>query len=302
MNIEIQNISLNIGPYSIHAIPTGIFGLDGGAMFGTVPKILWEKNIPADKDNRIPLEARALLLKSSNKNILIDCGNGSDFIAKYGEKLGGKFNQMYNIDDSGPNLLKSLSIHGVSSSDITDVILTHLHFDHCGGATCLDKNSNKLIPTFKNAKYYVQKTNLQTAQNPNLREKASYYNANFQPLLDNNVLQLIDGNIRNILPNISLQVSNGHTRGQQIVIINDDTTSLIYAADTIPTSSHIRLAWIMGYDLDPMTLILEKQKIIDTIADQNSYIFFEHDPFCDLATVTKSADDFKIKQKFNLNQ
>ncbi len=300
MNIEIQKISLNIGPYSIHAIPTGIFGLDGGAMFGTVPKILWEKNIPADKDNRIPLEARALLLKSSNKNILIDCGNGSDFIAKYGEKLGGKFNQMYNIDDSGPNLLKSLSTHGISSTDITDVILTHLHFDHCGGATCLDKNSNTLIPTFKNAKYYVQKTNLETAQNPNLRERASYYKANFQPLIDSNVIQLVDGDISNILPNISLLVSNGHTTGQQIVIIKDENTTLIYAADTIPTSSHIRLAWVMGYDLDPMTLILEKQKIIDKIADKNSYVFFEHDPFCDLASVTKSTEDFKIKQKFNL--
>lgn len=300
MNNEIQNISLNIGPYSIHSIPTGIFGLDGGAMFGTVPKVLWEKNIPADNENKIPLEARALLLKSSDKNILIDCGNGSDFIAKYGEKLGSKFNQMYNIDDSGPSLIKSLTKHGVHCSDITDVILTHLHFDHCGGATCFNTASNMLIPTFKNAKYYVQKTNLETAQDPNIRERASYYKTNFQPLIDANVLKIIDGDTNNILPNISLRISNGHTKGQQTVKISDDETTLIYAADTIPTSSHIRLAWVMGYDLDPLTLIQEKQKIISEIADKDSYIFFEHDPFCELASVSKSAEDYKIKQKFNL--
>ena len=141
------DINLKIGEYTVHPIPTGLFGLDGGAMFGTVPKVLWEKSNPPDLQNRIQMEARALLLKSPQRNILIDTGNGSDFIAKYGDKLGSKFSEMYGLDASGPNLEKSLAKHGLTFNDITDVILTHLHFDHAGGAT--KAVNNDLVPTFK---------------------------------------------------------------------------------------------------------------------------------------------------------
>lgn len=293
-----KKINLKIGDYQINAIPTGLFGLDGGAMFGTVPKALWQKTNPADSLNRIQMEARALLLTSSSRNILIDTGNGSDFVAKYGEKSGGKFAEMYGVDEGGASLTKSLAAHGLTTSDITDVILTHLHFDHAGGAT--RAQNGKIVPTFTNATYHLQKANLETALLPNIREKASYLPQNFQPLLDAGVLKLIDGPQKNYLPNISLFVSNGHTVGHQVVIIEDDNNQVIYCGDVIPTSSHIRSAWIMGYDLEPLKIISEKKQVLSLTESKTSYLFFEHDPYCDLASVEKQNDEFKAKERFLL--
>lgn len=295
---DIPQTQLKIGPYEVHAVPTGLFGLDGGSMFGTVPKVLWEKSNPPDDKNRIAMEARALLLKSADRKILIDTGNGSDFIAKYGEKLGSKFAEMYAVDENGPSLLTSLKKHGVNPEDVTDVILTHLHFDHAGGATKAE--SGKLVPTFPKARYYLQKSNLETARNPNVREKASYFSANFQPLLDAGVLTFTDGNTKNLLPNISLIVSNGHTQGHQVVHVEDETKQLFYCGDVIPTSSHIRSAWIMGYDLNPLEIIREKSELLKLSQNKETYFFFEHDPFCDMASVEKQNDDFKVKERFLL--
>lgn len=293
-----KQIKLKIGDYEIAAIPTGLFGLDGGAMFGTVPKVLWQKTNPADEHNRIQMEARALLLKSKTRNILIDTGNGSDFVAKYGEKLGNKFAEIYAVDQKGPSLLSSLKKNGLTPDDITDVILTHLHFDHAGGATT--ERNGKLVSTFPNAKYHLQRKNLETAQQANLREKSSYYPANFQPLLDSNQLQLIDGDQKNYLPGISLQVSNGHTVGHQVVTVEDEQTALFYCGDVVPTSSHVRSAWVMGYDLNPLLLIEEKQKLLEKAQLKKSYLFFEHDPYCDMATVEKHNNDFAVKERFLL--
>jgi len=294
-----QKLKLNIAGYEICPVPTGLFGLDGGAMFGTVPKVLWQKSNPPDEQNRIQMEARALLLKSDKKNILIDTGNGSDFVAKYGEKLGGKFAEMYGIDKNGPSLLSSLKSHGLKPEDITEVILTHLHFDHAGGATT--EKDGKLVPTFPNAIYYVQRKNLEVADKPNLREKASYFQANFQPLLDNNCLVLVDGDVTNLLPGISVKVSNGHTQGHQVVIIEDDNQALFYCGDVVPTSSHVRLAWVMGYDLSPMTLIEEKQKLLErAVSKPTTYLYFEHDPYCDAAVVERNKEDFAVKERFLL--
>ncbi len=301
MNKNLQNnpkLNLTIAGYEICAIPTGIFGLDGGAMFGMVPKILWEKSNPADDQNRIPMEARALLLKSPDRNILIDTGNGSDFIAKYGEKVGSKFAEMYGIDPDGANLISSLKKHNITPDQITDVILTHLHFDHAGGGTCA--HDNEIKSTFPNANYYLQKSNLDTAKNPNRREKSSYLPANFEPLIKSNQFKLIDGPQKNILPGISLFVSNGHTQGHQSVIIQDDATQLIYCGDVIPTSSHVRSAWIMGYDLDALKLIEEKTELLNLSKNKMTYYYFEHDPYCDLATVVPHLDDFKVSERFDL--
>lgn len=297
--MQTSKISIKIGPYKLKAIPTGEFGLDGGAMFGTVPKVLWEKTNPPDEANRIPMEARALLLMSEGRNILIDTGNGSDFVEKYGDKIGPKFAQMYGLDPSGASLLKSLKSNGLDPSDITDVILTHLHFDHAGGATCA--RGGKIVPTFPNAKYYVQRQNLEIARTPNIREKASYLKPNFEPLIEAGVLELLDGDVENLFPNISVIVSNGHTEGQQIIKIADSKTGVFYAADLIPTSSHIRSAWIMGYDLDPLTLIREKREILKTAAQNNWFIYFEHDPYCDLSAIEAEKDDFKAKERFHLS-
>lgn len=297
--MEIENLSLKIGDYEVHPIPTGIFGLDGGAMFGTVPKVLWEKAIPADEKNRIPMEARALLLKGSQRKILIDSGNGGDFVAKYGEKLGNQFAEMYNVKNDGPSLLKSLAHHEVKPEDITDVIFTHLHFDHCGGGTkSLD---GKIVPTFTNAQYYVQKANYETALKPNRREKASYFAVNFQTLIEHKVLHLLEGETENFLPQISASLTNGHTQGQQTIRINDGNTTLVYCADLIPTSAHIRLAWIMGYDLNPLCLIDEKQKLLEQAAEKSWYLFFEHDPLVDLCLVESKGADFAVSRRFKLN-
>ncbi|MFP5520682.1 MAG: MBL fold metallo-hydrolase [Bdellovibrionia bacterium] len=296
MNLEVSSKKLKIGPYEICSLPTGIFGLDGGAMFGTVPKVLWEKSNPADEKNRISMEARALLLKSPHANIIIDTGNGGDFVKKYGEKLGPKFAEMYNIQDPSPAILKAIAKHGLDTQDITHVILTHLHFDHAGGATT-EKN-DRLVPTFENAKYYVQKRNLETARNPNLRERASYYAANFEPLIEANVLTQLEGDTEELLPGISVYVSDGHTQGQQVVKISDKQNTLLYCADLIPTSSHVRLPWLMGYDLNPLLLMEEKKKFLEQASQHQWHLFFEHDPYCDSATVAVNGADFAVKERF----
>lgn len=294
-NFEVDKTHLTIGSYEVCPIPTGIFGLDGGAMFGTVPKVLWERSNPPDNKNRIPMEARALLLKSPGCNVLIDTGNGKDFVAKYGEKLGNKFAEMYAMDESGPSLMKSLAAHGLKPEDIHHVILTHLHFDHAGGATT--ERDGKLVPTFPKAQYYVQKGNLEAASTPNLRERASYYAANFQPLIDAGVLKMIEGP-QEILPGISTLISNGHTQAQQVVKITDGKTTVLYCGDMVPTSSHVKIPWLMGYDLHPLTLMEEKQKHLSEAADQHWYLFFEHDPYCDAALIERSGHDFAVQKRF----
>lgn len=295
MALAVEKEKIKIGPYEVCPIPTGIFGLDGGAMFGTVPKILWEKSNPPDEKNRIQMEARALLLKSPGCNILIDTGNGGDFVAKYGEKLGPKFSDMYNIDAHGPSLMKSLAAHGLKPEDVQHVILTHFHFDHAGGATT--EKDHKLVPTFPKATYWAQKKNLETAQHPNLRERASYFESNFKPLQDAGVLKLLDGNQENILPGISVLTSNGHTLAQQMVKISDEKQTLLYCGDVVPTSSHVRIPWLMGYDLHPLTLMEEKQKILGEAADHSWYLFFEHDPYCDSAQIERNGHDFAVKKR-----
>lgn len=294
--MSVNKIQLKIGDYEICPLPTGIFGLDGGAMFGTVPKVLWEKSNPPDAKNRIAMEARALLLKSPNMNIVIDVGNGADFVAKHGQKLGEKFQEMYNIDDSGPSLEKSLKQHGLTVDDIQVVILTHLHFDHAGGATTA--RGGELVPTFPKAQYYVQKRNLEVAVNPNLRERASYLPANFKPLQDKGVLKLVEGNTENLFPGVSVYNSNGHTEAHQIVKVSDGKTTLLYCGDMVPTSSHVRLPWVMGYDLNPLLLMEEKAKYLGLAADEHWYLFFEHDPYCDAAQISRKEKDFQVTERF----
>lgn len=295
MNPKNEKIHLKVGSYEICPIPTGVFGLDGGAMFGTVPKVLWERTNPPDEKNRIQMEARALLLKSVGCNVLIDTGNGKDFVIKYGEKLGNKFSEMYNIDESGPSLLKSLAAHGIKPEDIHHVILTHLHFDHAGGGTT--EIDGKVIPTFPKAQYWVQKANLETAQHPNLRERASYYPANYQPLIDKGVLKILEGP-QEILPGISTFISNGHTQGQQVVKITDGNTTVLYCGDMVPTSTHVKIPWLMGYDLHPLILMEEKQKYLGEAAEHSWYLFFEHDPYCDAALIERQGHDFSVKKRF----
>lgn len=298
--MKISEKKLTIGPYQVNSVPTGEFALDGGAMFGTVPKVLWEKSNPPDEANRIPLEARALLLKSASRAILVDCGNGGDFIQKYGEKLGPKFAEIYQVESAQNSLLGSLKNHGLTPEDITDVVLTHLHFDHAGGSTKYE--SGKLVPTFKRATYYVQERNLTTAQAPNLREKASYFKANFEPLLNSGQLKILQGPMKNEIPGISSFISDGHTLGHQCVLVEgDNSQGLIYCGDVIPTSSHVRLPWVMGYDLNPLLIIEEKRQLLQWAAEKGYYLFFEHDPYCEGALLDPKplpTGEFGIREKF----
>lgn len=293
-----QPLQLQIGPYKAHSIPTGLFRLDGGAMFGTVPKVLWSKTNPTDEQNRILMECRTLLLVSEDRKILIDTGNGSDFVAKYGEGFGGKFAEMFGVDQSGTSLLSSLKKQGITPDQITDVILTHLHFDHAGGATCDDGQGN-IVPTFPNATYYIQEANLATARKPNRRERASYLAPNFEPLVKSNVVKLLNGPTE-VAPFITVSLSNGHTLGQQNVLISDGKTSLFYCADLIPTTTHVRLAWVMGYDIQPVVILEEKEAILKKAAAENWYLFFEHDPYYEAAQVQFNGKDYEVTQRFTL--
>jgi len=299
--LDIETIKLSIGPYEVKSLSTAAFGLDGGAMFGTVPKVLWSKTNPSDEENKILMDCRCLLLISEDKKILIDTGLGGDFVEKYGPKLGPNFHTHYNIKEGERSgVIKALEKHGIETSEITDVILTHLHFDHAGGAT--KSVDGKIVPTFENATYYIQKENLEVARKPNLREKASYYACNFEPLEKYNCLKVLDGP-GELFTNIRLSLTDGHTQGQQTVWVDDGNTSLLYCADLIPTATHVRLPWVMGYDLEPLKLIKEKKIELQEAINKDSYLFFEHDPYCSLALVKESENrkDYRLKSLFNLS-
>jgi glyoxylase-like metal-dependent hydrolase (beta-lactamase superfamily II) len=255
-----------IGPYTLHPVDTGTFALDGGAMFGVVPKTLWEKTNPPDEKNRIPMAARALLLVGNGRTILVDVGNGS--------KLPGKLASIYKIDAGQADLLSSLRLHGISPADVTDVILTHLHFDHAGGSTVRD--NGQLRPTFPRARYYVQKDHWAAAQKPTERDRASFFPEDYMPLVEHGQLQFVEGE-GELLPGIRLHLVHGHTSALQCPVISDGRTTLFYCADLMPTVSHVQLPWIMAYDLRPLVTLEEKRTVLGRAADEGWILFFEHD-------------------------
>lgn len=258
---------MKIGDYQVCTLETGRFALDGGAMFGVVPKVIWEKLHPADASNRIQLALRVVLLQSEAKNILIDTGIGTKFPARQQEIFG--------IEQEHSNLNASLLQKGLRPEDITDVILTHLHFDHAGGATCY--RDEQLQPTFPNARYWVQRANWDWALQPTEKDRASYLRENFIPLQEAGQLKLLDGP-GDILPGIRARLSNGHTTGQQLIEIYDAENTAIYCADIIPTAAHIAIPYVMGYDLYPLTTMEEKKAILLDALAQNWILIFEHDP------------------------
>lgn len=296
--MSIAPLSLVLGPYQVYAVPTGQFALDGGAMFGIIPKALWEQATPPDAQNRIRLEARALLLVSGHHKILIDTGNGGDFVAKYGRGQGRMMQAHLGLAQDG--LLAGLAALGVSADEITDVILTHLHFDHAGGATCFDSAQGKVVPRFPRARYYVQQENWQTATHPNPRERGSYLEANFLPLQSHDCLHLLEGPCKDLLPNIDILVSHGHTRGQQLVKIRGDDKVLVYCGDLLPTSHHVRLAWLMAYDINPLVLMEEKQVLLSQAAEEGWYLFLEHDDAFDAVQVVAADGDFRVDARYRL--
>lgn len=281
---------MQIGDYKLHSVQTGLFKLDGGAMFGVVPKNLWQRTNPADEQNRIEMCTRALLLDNGNRKILTDSG--------IGYKLSDKINKIYDVDFSEYTLEKSLAALNLKREDITDVILTHLHFDHTGGSTYYDEEKNLKL-SFPNAVYHVQKKQYEWALNPTDRDKASFFPENYKPLEDNKVLNFFDGESE-FDKNITLLPVNGHTSNMQMIKVSDGDKTLLYTADLIPTAGHIPAPFIMGYDLFPLTTLDEKKKYLKDIADNNWTVFFEHDPHNECATVEANEKGYSIKDRFTL--
>jgi glyoxylase-like metal-dependent hydrolase (beta-lactamase superfamily II) len=280
---------MKIGRYELHNIETGRFALDGGAMFGIVPKPLWCKLYPPDEENRIDSALRALLIMGNNRNILVDAGAGT--------KLSEKYKKIYKVDYSKYNLGSSLKKFNLETTDITDVILTHLHFDHVGGSTYIEDGKYRL--TFPNAVYYVQKTHYEGALDPNEKEKDSYHREDFMPIAEEGKLRLVEGKTV-IFPNIEVIISDGHTIGQQLVKISVERNTLVYCGDLIPTAAHIRLPYIAGYDIYPLTVIEEKKTLLSNACRGNWTLCFEHDPVTEAAKVEKTEKGFGIREKVSL--
>ncbi|HEX9081928.1 MAG TPA: MBL fold metallo-hydrolase [Holophagaceae bacterium] len=273
---------MQFGPWEVQIIGGGTFRLDGGAMFGTVPKVVWHKLYPADEDNQILMATNCLLIRGEvggkRHVILVDNGNGDkesdDFMARF--KFEGR-----GILDA--NLAK----HGVKPEDITLCILTHLHFDHAGGSTRLD-SMGRPVPSFPNARYVVQARDLADARRPHLRVKASYLPQNWEPLEAAGILDTVDG-IAELLPGISVRPAPGHIAGLQNVVVEGGGKRLVYLADLIPTARHIQPAWVMGYDLDVVTCVNEREKVLAEVAGTDTICVFEHDPDIPAGTVSRDA-------------
>ena len=277
---------MKIGKYTLKIIESGFFALDGGAMFGIVPKPLWEIANPPDIENRIKLATRNLLLEDGNKKILIDTGMGT--------KWNKKMKEIYSISEE-ITIESALADNGVKAEDISDVILTHLHFDHTGGST---KNENgKTVPSFPNAKYYVQKQNFDWAINPSNRDRGSYLKENFLSLFEEGVLNFIYGE-EEFDDEIKFIVVNGHTFGQQLIKISDSANTFLYCCDLFPTVSHIPIPYVMGYDLQPLVTVSEKQKILKQAINESWKLFFEHDPDTAFVTLKETEKGIRVDEKF----
>ncbi|HNS16354.1 MAG TPA: MBL fold metallo-hydrolase [Bacteroidales bacterium] len=275
---------------NLYPIDTGTLKLDGGAMFGVVPKSLWSKVYPADENNLCTWAMRCLLVETGNRRLLIDNGAGD-----YHDE---KFKRLYGLDQEGA-LEKSLAAHGYTSDDITDVLLTHLHFDHCGGSVKYSDDRSSLVPAFPKATYWISKTQWENALHPNKREKASFLRESFALLHENNQLQFIERE-GELFPGISLRIFNGHTDGQVIPFIRYQNTTVVFTADLIPSSAHIPLPWILSFDMQPMITLKEKEEFLNAAADHQYVLFLEHDIFTECCTVQRTEKGVRVKDRLEL--
>jgi|TARA_A100001015_G_scaffold84346_2_gene93668 glyoxylase-like metal-dependent hydrolase (beta-lactamase superfamily II) len=277
----------------LHSIACGNFKLDGGAMFGVVPKPLWEKTNPADANNRIEMCSRSLLIEDGNRLTLIDTGMGN----KQSEKFFGYYDR-WGTD----TLEKSLAEKGFHKEDITDVFLTHLHFDHCGGAVEKEKNG-VLEPAFKNAVYWSHKDHWQWATVPNAREKASFLPENILPLQESGQLKLLEGKdliLTNTPLGFDIVLVDGHTEKQMLPLVQYKETTLVFAADLIPTVGHLPIPYIMGYDTRPLLSMEEKTQFLNRAVEEDFLLFMEHDPNHELISLQKTEKGVRMNEKYNL--
>lgn len=263
-------------------INTGMFKLDGGAMFGVVPKSIWHSLNPADENNMCTWAMRCLLVETGNRLVLIDNG--------IGDKQGEKFFSYYYLHGED-TLQKSLHQAGHDFNDITDVVLTHLHFDHCGGSVKYNDDRTALELAFPNATYWSSAAHWNMTKNPNAREKASFLKENIEPIETSGKLKFCNQG-DTIAPGISILVSNGHTEGMIHPVIKYKEKTIVYVADMIPSSHHIPVPYVMGYDTFPLTTMIEKEKFLEEAAANNYYLYFEHDPtveVCNLKSTPKGV-------------
>ena len=279
---------------NLYPINAGNFKLDGGAMFGAVPKTIWNKTNPADSKNLIDISARCLLIEDGKRLILVDTGMG--------DKQSDKFFSYYSLwgeDTLGGSLKKA----GFSVEDITDVFFTHLHFDHCGGAIQRSK-SGVLSPAFKNAVFWVHESHWKWATNPNLREKASFLPENIMPLQESGQLNLIKGKgpfLENTGLPFSVFLADGHTEKQMLPLIKYKGEKVFYAADLIPTVGHIPIPYIMGYDTRPLLSLDEKTLFLEKALLENAFLLLEHDPHHELISLQKTDKGIRLKEHFNFD-
>jgi len=274
----------------LHVINTGNLKLDGGAMFGVVPRVIWSRLYPCDENNLCNWAMRCLLIEDGQRRILIDCG--------IGDKQSEKFfsNYYLNGDD---NLEKSLAAAGVTTDDITDVILTHLHFDHAGGAMRWNSDRTGYELTFRNAIYLTSRRQWEWAADPNNREKASFLKENFLPILEQKKLSLIEEETE-LYPGITLRLFSGHTDGQVIPFIRYKDKTVVYMADLLPSAAHVPLPWVMSYDTRPLITLKEKETFMAEAAQNDYILFLEHDLYHECCTVELTEKGVRLKETFPL--
>jgi len=268
--------------------------LDGGAMFGVVPKSIWQKTNPADNNNMVKIAARCLLIEEGNRLVLIDTGMGD----KQSDKFFGYY---YRWGED--TLESSLKKHGFHPDDVTDVFLTHLHFDHCGGGVVWS-GKNSLETTFKNAKYWSNKAHWNWATDPNKRESASFLKENIDPILESGQLNYLERDEENYLTRCELGFNvlfvDGHTEKQMIPVINYKGQKIAFAADLIPTHGHMPLAYIPGYDIRPLVSLKEKDLFLKFCCENSVFLYFEHDAFIELGSLRKTEKGIRINEKLRI--
>jgi glyoxylase-like metal-dependent hydrolase (beta-lactamase superfamily II) len=272
-------------------IEAGTFYVDGGAAFGVVPKIVWQKRYPCNDENFCKVNMRCLLVNTGDRLILIDTGTGDkqlDYLKYYG------FEGVINFD-------VELDKAGYKATDITDVIFTHLHFDHCGGATRFNSDKSAVELVFPNATHWVGEAQWNNFLNPNVREGDSYFKENMMPIFEAGKLKTVSEN-QFVCPEIEVRVCNGHTFGQLVSYINLGDKMLIYCGDVIPLSANVPLAWISSYDIFPLSAMEDKKKLLDEAAEKGQFLFFEHDAYTECCTVVANYSKHKVLKTYTLEE
>ena len=275
---------------NLYTIDTGLFKLDGGAMFGVVPKTIWNKTNPADENNLCTWAMRCLLVEDGNHLILIDTGIGNKQDAKF-------FSHYYLHGDA--TLDSSLAKHGFNREDITDVFLTHLHFDHVGSA--VERQGDALLPAFKNATYWSNEKHWNWATNPNDREKASFLKENILPIQESGQLKFVDTNGKTVFSeDFKLRMVSGHTESMMLPLITYKGRQLLYMADLTPSVGHLPIPYVMAYDMFPLTTLGEKKAILGEAVNQDFILYFEHDPINECCTLQMTEKGIRVKDTFKL--